>query len=212
MTRLRALLVTLALAAGVTFLAAPMPAPADDAPPPCDGILLQLLGPDGKTHWYCLPLYYEIDPDPRPEPCFCPDFAVQVILDHILPADIERGFADGIGQGLSLLGQAADAPDARTAAALRGRAQDAFLGGTRVLGDTSLRLGAVGEINPRTGEFDTDPHPWMERTAASLVGGSNMMIKGFCDPHDDPWWWFRAGMASFDEAYAGIAAHAPVGV
>jgi len=208
--RLRALLVTVALAAGVTFLAAPSPAHADV--PPCDGILIPLMAPNGTIHWYCMPLYVEIDPDPRPEPCFCPDFAIQVIVDRVLPVEVERGFVDGLGQGLGLLGQAADAPDARTAAALRGRAQDAFLAAIRPLGDTGVRLGSVGSVDPRTGAFDPSPDPWMERVGSNMVGGTNLTIKGFCDPHDDPWWWFRAGMESFDEAYAGIAAHAPVGV
>jgi hypothetical protein len=212
MNRLRALLVTLALAAGVTFLAAPTAAHADV--PPCDGILIPLMAPDGTVHWYCMPLYVEIDPDPRPEPCYCPDFAIQVIIDHVLPAEVERGFVDGLGEGFSLLGQANDARDARTAAALRGRAQDAFFGAIRPLGNVGVRLGSVGSVDPRTGAFEGDPSPdpWMERTGASLVGGTNMMIRAFCDPHDDPWWWLKAGMKSFEDAYAGIAAHAPVGV
>jgi hypothetical protein len=213
MTRLRALLVTLALAAGVTSLAAPTPAQADPPPPPpCDGILFLVEGPDGELEWHCMPIYIEIDRIPGPEPCFCPEFAVQVIIDHILPADIERGFVDGIGQGLSLLAQAAGARDARTAAALRGQAQDAFLAATRPLGNTEVTLGAVGSVDPRTGVFGATPDPWMERLGANLVGGSNMMIKGFCDPHDDPWWWFRAGMTFFEAAQVDIAAHAPVGV
>jgi hypothetical protein len=210
--RLKTLLLALALATGATLFVAPAAAHADDGPPPCDGILFQILGPDGKEHWICMPLYIEVDRDPRPDPCFCPEIAIQVIIDHVLPQDAEHGFVGGLSDGLNLLGLAAGARDARTAAALRGQAQEAFMGGVRQLGDTRLALGGVGRADPRTGEFEPGAEPWFEETAESLMGGSSHMQVAFCDPHIDPWWWLNAGMERFDEAFAGLAEHAPVGV
>jgi hypothetical protein len=208
--RLKALLLALALATGATLFVAPTAAHAD--PPPCDGILLHFIGPNGEDVWGCIPLYMIENPRIVPEPCFCPEIAIQIIQDHVLPRDVQQGWADGIAEGLSLLGQAAGARDARTAAALRGQAQEAFMGGVRLLGDTRLALGGVGRANPRTGAFEPAPMAWFEETAESLMGGSSHMQVAFCDPHIDPWWWLNAGMERFEQVQVDLAQHAPVGV
>jgi hypothetical protein len=129
----------------------------------------------------------------------------------VLPVEVQRGYIDQLGRGVNLLDQAAHARDGRAAEQLRAEAQQAFEGAGRLIGDTGVSLGEVGSVNPRTGDFDPTPDPWVQDTAANLVEGLGLMAKGFCDPEPDPWW-FRVAMERFDKAYEGLAAHAPIGV
>lgn len=204
LTRLRALLLALALGAGATLLATP--APAQAGPPPCDGILIPIMTKNG-LEYFCLPLYYRVDPEIGPEPCYCPDIAMNIVINPVLPEDAQRGFVDAVGQGLSLLGQAAGARDAGE---LLGRAEEAFGEAARLLGDSEVRLGEVGSVDPRSGTFIPEPTPWFERVGTELVEGLDLMRRGFCDPEPEPW--FRAAMDKFAAVQAGLAAHAPVGV
>jgi hypothetical protein len=101
----------------------------------------------------------------------CPYWAIEVLIDPVLPEDLQTRFYDRLGGGLALLGRAAATENPRVAYHLRRQAWAAFEEATRIVGEgAGYRLGQIG-VRERDDTFAPQPDPWLEKAGAHLVRG-----------------------------------------
>jgi hypothetical protein len=148
--------------------------------------------------WHCIdiPLQYN--------PSLVPDYAIGIVTEPELALEVQQSYVAATGAGLDLLGQAGRAPDPRTAAALRARAQDSFLAAARNLGDSRARLGQVGTAHVRDLKLEPMPLPWLESAGVDLTDGLLYLRRALTDPSPQPW--IERGMTEFQTAYDQLAA------
>jgi hypothetical protein len=194
---IRTALVLLALVLGLGAAAVATPATPASAGSGGFKLCLPILGRTGQIigwdcHWYEMPR--EEDPDPSPEPCLCPEWAI--VLDHaVQPAD--PYYVEDLLRGLGLLEQAAGAGP-RMGAVLRAAAQDAFLAAAERLGDTSVRLGEAGTVDWENNRVNPTSEPWLWAAGTDVGNGLTLLQAALADPEPDTW--LAAGMAALDRA------------
>jgi hypothetical protein len=149
------------------------------------------------VQWTCINVPFAYNPS------LVPDYAIGIVTNPELPVEIQQSYIGATATGLDLLGQAQQATDPRTAAALRARAQDSFLAGARHLGSANARLGQVGIAHVRELRLEPIPLPWLESAGTDIAEGLLNMQHALAGPTPDPW--VRAGMAEFEAAYQQLA-------
>ncbi|MCX4386207.1 hypothetical protein OG777_04605 [Micromonospora peucetia] len=113
-------------------------------------------------------------------------------------------YLDRLGQGLSLLGEAAQAVDPVKAKHLRELATETFRSSAKLLGGSDVKLGQVGWADLKNEKFhgDPDPQPSLVASGENLAIGLGLMQKALGDPEPEPN--IAAAMARFDQAYKDL--------
>jgi hypothetical protein len=197
--RIALLMAALVASVGTVTVAAPSPASAATSITYCFPIYKKLPGGGWYIDWVCVEIPYAYDPDP----CCIYEYAIDLGINPVLTEDIERDYLDRVGNGLTLLAQAALA-DPRTAVVLRSRAQEAFLGAARQLGQARVDLQQVGIADMENRRLEPAPLPWLESAGGRIADGLSLMQRALAGPSPDPW--IQAGMTAFEAAASQLAA------
>ncbi|GAA4464069.1 hypothetical protein [Phytohabitans houttuyneae] len=198
--RMALLLAALVACLGSVTVAAPSPAQASSTSLTfCFPIYHHVWGGWYIVKWYCMDIPVEYDPNP----CCLTDFAIDFAVNPALPEDLQHGYLEQTGRGISLLVQAAGA-DPRTAAALRAQAQESFLAAARVLGDAKVTLRQVGIADRQNNRVEPMPYPWLEAAGVDIADGLGLMQRALTERAPLPW--IKEGMAEFEKAAAGLTA------
>lgn len=153
--------------------------------------------------WSCLPILYQNEP--APDPCLCPDWALDLAVTPALPVEEHRRFLAQVGAGLALLGQAAVA-DARTADRLRAQALGRFGEAGRLIAGADVRLGAAGIADQARGGIDPNPDAWLRAGGTHLVDGLQFVQRVLADPQPNPW---QPALIELEQAFALLTAGRP---
>ncbi|BCB76422.1 hypothetical protein Pflav_028320 [Phytohabitans flavus] len=194
------LLVALVACLGSVTVAAPSPAQASSLHLTyCFPLYKQMPGGWYIIEWHCFDIPVEYDPNP----CCLTDLAIDYGVNPVLPQDIQRGYLQQATTGISLLVQAAGA-DPRTAAVLRARAEESFLGAARQLGGSRVTLRQVGIPDIKNNRLEPMPLPWLQAAGVDIADGLGLMQRALVEPVPLPW--KKAAMAEFENAAAQMAA------
>jgi hypothetical protein len=177
---MRILLLAAALAASVALA---VPSVADAAPAPATSATVTPHGPGGDTIRICFPVFvnppgitvwscftitvpYEVAPpgDGCPQ---CGE-AIDLTYDPIDPK-IASTVVNELGQGYTLLGEAAVSTVKGEAAKLHDSAISEFTSAAKTLGSTSLGEQQVGYVDAASGKFNPSPVPWRQEGATDLI-------------------------------------------
>ncbi|GIG15174.1 hypothetical protein Cme02nite_35060 [Catellatospora methionotrophica] len=153
--------------------------------------------------WYWVQHCFEVPYAYDPNPCCIFDYGIDLGVNPVLPEEIEAGYLDHVAGGLALLGRAR-VSDARTAAVLRGQAQEAFLSAARLLRTSRVGVEQVGIADIDKQGFDPQPLPWLSRAATDVADGLSLMQQAVASPSPQPW--IRSAMAEFENATTQLAA------
>lgn len=148
--------------------------------------------------YYCIEVPFAYDPNP----CLCPDFAIDILTNPALETDWQRGYLGEVGRGLGLLGQAAANP--REATRLRQQAQAAFVSAGRYLGGVSLSLRQVGIADVAELRLDPSPEPWLVAAGSDLVDGLQLIQLARASSAPAPL--LARAMVEFEAAYQQLTA------
>jgi hypothetical protein len=180
MTKPRAVLALIALAAAVLTIGLATPAqagfdPCPDGPhaPPCADYLLV------KTFYNC---------------DGCPEWGLGFDETQVLAQDVRWRYIDDVSAGLSLLDKAtrANNPDE-----LRYQALKQFTAAASTLAGAVVKPGAVGVYDRGTGKFEPQPMPWLATADIAIADGLNGLASG---PTPQP----AVALKPFDEALAAL--------
>nr|MDT0663368.1 hypothetical protein [Micromonospora sp. DSM 115978] len=110
-------------------------------------------------------------------------------------------YLNRLGQGLTLLGESAQAVDPAKAKHLRELATENFLSSAALLDGSEVKLGQVGWADLKNGKFhgDPDPQPMLVASGENVAAGLALMQKALGDPDPQPN--IEAAMTRFDSAY-----------
>ena len=188
--RLVALAASLALVLGLAT-----PAQAD--PPRLEGYVLVDSSPGALTGWWW------VDEMEGIIGCIWCLHWVDLHTSHVLPEHADKQLHAAVVTGLGKLGEARVATDPAVRARLRAEALELFTVAARALGDASVRLGAAGYYDPRTGATVVTGTAWLAAAGTDVGNGLTLLQRSFADPSPQPW--RRLATAAFDEAYTQIA-------
>lgn len=119
--------------------------------------------------------------------------------DIVLPQEIEIEYLSELGQGMSLVSQAAMARNPEVARRLLNDAQQAFLSSARTLRDTRITGVDVGIPDLRRNTVLPSKDDWLIAAGTDVGNGIQQMQRALRDPEPDPW--IQAGMAAFTSSY-----------
>jgi hypothetical protein len=124
-------------------------------------------------------------------------------VNPALPEEIEGGYLEDVAAGMGLLGQAR-VSDPRTAAVLRARAQEEFLGAARLLRTSKVWVEQVGYSDIKNEGFEPATLPWLFAAGTDVGNGIGLMQRSLTEPDPQPW--HKLAMAEFEDAVAQFAA------
>lgn len=163
---------------------------------------------------YCFPIYangnivgyhcFEVPFAYDPNPCLCPDFAIDIVTSRVLPPDEQYGYLGQLTKGLDLVGAANHASSPADARRLRQQAQDAFVAAGGYLRGVSLRLGQVGIADVAHLRFDPSPQPWLQAAGTDVVQGLQLVQQAQTSTNPDGL--LSRAMTEFETAAGELAA------
>jgi hypothetical protein len=143
--------------------------------------------------WECVPIDIVACEPP------CGLWSMDPHEDIVLPQEIEIEYLNQLGQGMSLVSQAAMERNPDVAKRLLDQAEQAFLSSARTLGDTRISGVDVGLPDLRKNTVLPSKDEWLIAAGTDVGNGIQQMQQALRDPRPEPW--IDAGMASFTSGY-----------
>jgi hypothetical protein len=124
--------------------------------------------PPGITVWSCFTIVVPYEVAPPGDGCPQCGEAIDLTYDPIDFKSVST-VVNELGQGYTLLGQAAVSTVKGEAAKLHDAAINEFTDVAKTLGKTRLGEQQVGYVDPVTSKFEPEPQPWRQEAATDLM-------------------------------------------
>lgn len=200
MRRLRAALMTFAIAAAAVIGLGNAPAGADP-----HGSLYTCFKING--HVICVPVAIDWGWKWK-----CPQCGVMIDYgnDAIINPEIEGDISQHLSNGLQNLGQAAITTDRALQEKLRTEAVNEATIAAKLTGKSTLKVAQVGSYDRETGKFEPEPSPWLQAAGQDLTDAVSLLQSALANPTAADRY-RTAALGQLDEAYNEMATQKPIG-